>query len=138
MQLKSIRNQKGLSQRQLASQAGMSFTNLCNIENGKTVPSIHTVKRLAKVLKVSWLDIMERTTHKRGGSTVTYKTIYGVSKDGSLTASQRQNRLEAMFNTLLCEVRDKPPTNKSESDRFWYKATEISREIYRVREGKRG
>ena len=54
-----------------------------------------------------------------------------------MTISQRQKKLEGLFNKLVIEVRDKPPTNKRESDRYWYKATEISREISRVREGKR-
>jgi hypothetical protein len=67
---------------------------------------------------------------------MTYKCIYKISKDGSLTASQRQKRLEGLFNRLVLEVRDKPPTNKRESDRYWHRAIEISREIYRVREGK--
>lgn len=138
MMIKEIRNQKGLSQRALAVKARMSFTNLCNVENGKISPSINTIKRLAKVLNVSWLDLLGRPNSRRGRSIVTYKKIYGVSKDSSLTPSKRQNRLEALFNTLIREVSDKPPTNKSESDSYWHKATEISREICRVREGKRG
>lgn len=68
---------------------------------------------------------------------MTYKQIYKVSKDKTMTISQRQKKLEGLFNKLVIEVRDKPPTNKRESDRYWYKATEISREISRVREGKR-
>jgi len=65
---------------------------------------------------------------------MTYKEIYKISKNRTYTVSERQDKLEAMFNTLVLEVRDTPPRNKRESDRYWHKAIEISREIWRVRE----
>ncbi|MEO7858895.1 MAG: hypothetical protein ABIU05_00385 [Nitrospirales bacterium] len=68
---------------------------------------------------------------------MTYKQIYRVSKNKTMNVSQRQKKLEGLFNTLILEVRDKPPKNKRESDRYWHRAIEISREISRVREGKR-
>lgn len=68
---------------------------------------------------------------------MTYEQIYKVSKNKSMTVSNRQKKLEGLFNTLILEVRDKPPKNKRESDRYWHRAIEISREIGRVREGNR-
>ena len=68
---------------------------------------------------------------------MTYKTIYKTSMDSTLNISKRQNKLEGMLNKLVLEVRDSPPRNKRESDRYWYKAVEISREIWRVCEGQR-
>ena len=68
---------------------------------------------------------------------MTYKQIYTVSKNRKMNVSERQKKLEGLFNTLVLEVRDKPPTNKRESDRYWHKAIEISREICRIREGNR-
>ncbi len=52
MRLRAIRLKKGLSQRALAAKAKMSYTYLCNVENGKADPSLSTLKRLAKVLRV--------------------------------------------------------------------------------------
>ena len=52
MRLRAIRTKKGLSLRALAAKAKMSYTYLCNIENGKVDPSLSTLRRLAKVLKV--------------------------------------------------------------------------------------
>jgi len=58
MQLKTIREQKGLSQRAVAAKAKMSYTYLCNVENGKADPSLSTLKRLAKVLKVKVAELV--------------------------------------------------------------------------------
>lgn len=68
---------------------------------------------------------------------MTYKQIYTVSMNKKMNVSERQKKLEGLFNTLVLEVRDKPPKNKRESDRYWHRGIEISREIWRVREGKR-
>ena len=52
MKLKAFRKQRGLSVRALAIKAKMSFTHISNVENGKADPSLSTLKRLAKALKV--------------------------------------------------------------------------------------
>ncbi len=58
MKLKQIREQKGLTQRALAAKAKMSVTYLCNVENGKADPSLSTLKRLAKALKIRVVDLV--------------------------------------------------------------------------------
>jgi len=58
MLLKAIRTQKGWSQRAVAAKAKMSYTYLCNVEKGKADPSLSTLKRLAKVLKVKVADLV--------------------------------------------------------------------------------
>jgi transcriptional regulator with XRE-family HTH domain len=52
MRLKLIRERQGLTQRALADKAKMSYTYLCNVEGGKADPSLSTLKRLAKALRV--------------------------------------------------------------------------------------
>lgn len=59
MQLKCIRERKGLTQRALADKANMSYTYLCNVEGGKADPSLSTLKRLAKALKVRVAALVE-------------------------------------------------------------------------------
>ncbi len=49
---------KGLSQRALAAKAKMSYTYLCNVENGKADPSLSTLKRLARALRVKVADLV--------------------------------------------------------------------------------
>ena len=59
MRMRAIREAQGLSIRALASKAKMSFTFVCNIENGKADPSLSTLKRVAKALKVKVADLID-------------------------------------------------------------------------------
>jgi len=59
MRLKQIREQKKLSQRSLADKAMMSYTYLSNVERGKADPSLSTLKRLAKALRVRVSDLVK-------------------------------------------------------------------------------
>jgi len=58
MQLKSMRQKQGLSLRALAAKAKMGYPYLCNVENGKADPSLSTLRRLAKALKVRVADLL--------------------------------------------------------------------------------
>ena len=59
MKLKRIRERKGLSQRALAAKAKMSVTYLCNVENGKADPSLSTLRRLARALRVKVVNLLD-------------------------------------------------------------------------------
>ncbi|MFC1905942.1 helix-turn-helix domain-containing protein [Chloroflexota bacterium] len=48
--LKSIRENKLLSQHELAAQAGITVTTISRIETGKVSPSLKTIRALAKAL----------------------------------------------------------------------------------------
>lgn len=41
----------GLTQRELAKQAGISFEHLCRIETGKHVPSVPTIDKIDRALR---------------------------------------------------------------------------------------
>jgi len=58
MRLKQIRTSKGLTQRLLADKAKMSYTYLCNLEQGKADPSLSTLKRLAKALRIRVVELV--------------------------------------------------------------------------------
>ena len=47
-----VRNAKGLTQFELAERAGIDFTYISRLENGRVVPSLALVERLAKGLEV--------------------------------------------------------------------------------------
>ena len=51
--LREQRARKGLSQEELAEQAGLSLRTIQRIENGETAPRGDTLKRIAAALKVS-------------------------------------------------------------------------------------
>jgi len=50
--LKKIRNERNLTVRALADLADMDYTNISNIENGQSNPSMTTVIFLAEALQV--------------------------------------------------------------------------------------
>jgi transcriptional regulator with XRE-family HTH domain len=58
MRIREIRQEKGLSIRALATRAKMGYPYLCNVENGKADPSLSTLRRLAKALKVRVVDLL--------------------------------------------------------------------------------
>lgn len=51
--LKRIRTEKGMSQGDISKALGVSRGFVSNIENGKTNPTLSTISKLAKALKVS-------------------------------------------------------------------------------------
>lgn len=58
-QIKQIRKKKGLSQKQLAKQIGISANAMCSIENGKARASQETVESICKLLGVE-LKLIEK------------------------------------------------------------------------------
>ena len=69
MLLKHLRKEKRLSVRALANKAGMSYTYVSNVENGKVDPSLSVLKRLAKALGVTVSKLVQepRTRARRSG-----------------------------------------------------------------------
>ena len=53
LNIREIREQLGISQKELAEKAGISQSFLCDIEQGGCKPSIDTAVKLAQVLDVS-------------------------------------------------------------------------------------
>ena len=52
MQIKDIRKSKLLRQKDVASKLGLDEAYYCNIENGRYLPSVKVIRKLAKVLKM--------------------------------------------------------------------------------------
>ncbi len=59
MQIKKIRAQRGLSQEELADKAGVSRQYLSRLEIGRHDPSLSTLVKLAKALKVMVGKLLE-------------------------------------------------------------------------------
>lgn len=57
--LKSIREAKGISQYKLAELSGVKRTTIAMIETGKNVPNITNAKKLASVLDFEWFEFYE-------------------------------------------------------------------------------
>lgn len=71
--LKKVRQRKGWSQRRLAASSGVSQAHVCDIENGRSRPSLDVAKRLAdslgesldKMTSVKWtlMEALAPLTH---------------------------------------------------------------------------
>jgi transcriptional regulator with XRE-family HTH domain len=58
-QIKQIRKKKGLSQKQLAEQLGISTNAMCSIEKGYAWPSGITMEKMCRLLNVE-LKLIEK------------------------------------------------------------------------------
>lgn len=56
--VKQFRLERDLSQEKFAELAKVDFTTINRIENGKINPSIKTIEKIAKALKVSPKDLL--------------------------------------------------------------------------------
>jgi transcriptional regulator with XRE-family HTH domain len=59
MRLKRLREERGLTQERLAKQAGVSHGYLARLEIGMHDPSLSTLAKLAKALKVTVSDLVK-------------------------------------------------------------------------------
>lgn len=57
IKIKEIRQQKGLTQKQLGDMCGIADANIRKYENGKQNPKIETLQKIADALKVSVYDL---------------------------------------------------------------------------------
>ena len=64
-QLQRLRTRRGLTQEQLAVNAGLSRTFLTRLELGQHDPSLSTLVRLAKALRVSVTELLEESMSAR-------------------------------------------------------------------------
>jgi len=60
IRLRALREKKGMSLRELADKAGVTFATINRIELGKTSPRFETLEKLAKALGVSSRDLIEK------------------------------------------------------------------------------
>ena len=59
MDIREKREELGLSQKELAEKSGITQSFLCDIEQGRSKPSIDVAIKLAKVLKVKDIKLFE-------------------------------------------------------------------------------
>lgn len=62
--VKELRKRKALSQDELAKNAGLSLRTVQRVENGETIPTGETLKRLAAVLEVTPNELLDFTSEK--------------------------------------------------------------------------
>lgn len=138
--LKSLREQKHISQTQLAKEIGVSAGNISDWETGRSKPGYVALAALSRFLEVSADYLLELDLHpvKTGVDLTSYKASHGLSCDGSpleeeeadLVAMYRllpSHAQEDMFDLLHCLYR-KYAERKRESIYWTYKADKLKQE----------
>ncbi len=64
MVLRQLREERGLSQEQLAERADLNRSYLGEVERGRAVPSIVTVSKLAGALDIQLSSMIARCEHQ--------------------------------------------------------------------------
>ena len=57
--VKELRKRKGLSQEELAKESGLSIRTVQRVENGETVPTGETIKRISTILNVTIYELID-------------------------------------------------------------------------------
>jgi transcriptional regulator with XRE-family HTH domain len=94
-EVRRLRDQKGLSQDELAKVASVSKQGLSKLERGELVPTIPILERLAGVLGVDLADLI-RTGYDRGAIATSSTATELSHLVGQLTESQRELALELL------------------------------------------
>lgn len=67
LQLRQVREGKGVTLRQLAKASGVGIATLCRLEAGSWDPRLSTLEKLANVLGVTVAQLIGETSRKKGG-----------------------------------------------------------------------
>lgn len=97
--IKRIRKQKNISQKELAHRLNISPQNLAQYESGKRKPKIETVNRIASALGVNIIDLMEEFTIDRYKTTSEYQQL-----EKTVNA---ENGIIALLTDIYGKVEDK-------------------------------
>lgn len=73
--IRKIRKEKGLTQKQLGELCGINEANIRKYELGKANPKVETVDRIAAALEVKIIDIMEKFSIDQYKNTSEYKKL---------------------------------------------------------------
>lgn len=64
IRLADKRNERGLTQEEVANLCGIARTTYAMIEQGNRKPSVPVAKKIAEVLKLDWTLFFEEKSHK--------------------------------------------------------------------------
>lgn len=97
--IKTLREKKELSQRQLAYLAGLSNTEISRIESGaRENPSVDTLKRLAPHLGVSLEDLMDKAGYIDSNKDTDNNKIIDDEVNELLETLRRRPEMKMLFS----------------------------------------
>ena len=99
-QLQRLRTRRGLTQEQLAVTAGLSRTFLTRLELGQHDPSLSTLVRLGKALRVSATELL--------GESVSASQWWQVGQDRFATREDAENNARTSGEMFVARYQNKP------------------------------
>ncbi|MEO6307514.1 MAG: helix-turn-helix transcriptional regulator [Nitrospiraceae bacterium] len=99
-QLQRLRTRRGLTQEQLAVTAGLSRTFLTRLELGQHDPSLSTLVRLAKALRVSVMELL--------GESVSASLWWQVGEARFTTREDAEEHARTVGEMFVARYQNKP------------------------------
>ncbi|MEM7729092.1 MAG: helix-turn-helix domain-containing protein [Pseudomonadota bacterium] len=121
--LMAVRKGKGISQRELARRAGLTHGTISLVENGKTSPSVGTLRQILDALGLTLSDFFAADTPPAEDFFFTLETMVDVGS-GGVQLLQLGRSLKGRTLQVLLE--------------FYPPGAETSREPYRANGGEEG
>lgn len=109
--IRKIRKEKGLTQKQLGELCGMKEANVRKYELGKANPKIETVSRIASALGVNIVDLMEEFTMDQYKTTSEYQQLEKIAN--------AQNGIIALLTDIYGKVEDKTVVGSYSSGQYY-------------------
>ena len=99
-QLQRLRNERSLTQEQLAVKAGLARVYLTKLESGQHDPSLSTLVRLSKALRVSVTDLL--------GETMNANVWWQVGEQRFPTRADAEDAARTMSEMFVARYQKKP------------------------------
>ena len=99
-QLQRLRTRRGLTQEQLAVNVGLARTYLARLELGQHDPSLSTLVRLAKALRVSVTELL--------GESMSPSDWWQVGESRFPTREEAEDHARAMGEMFVARYQNKP------------------------------
>jgi transcriptional regulator with XRE-family HTH domain len=99
-QLQRLRTSRGLTQEQLAVTAGLTRTFVTRMELGQYDPSLSTLVRLAKALRVSVMELL--------GESASASQWWQVGEDRFATRQEAEDHARAVSEMFIARYQNKP------------------------------
>ncbi len=98
--IKSLRKEKGWSQREMAAQLGLSYSTYSNYENNYRTPDTVTLQKIASILGVELWDLLGINENIAKKSEISY------SKSGELLVSTSLSKTAVKSMFVLDQLND--------------------------------
>ncbi len=120
-ELKRIRNERGWSQRRLATEAGVDQVTVNHIETGKRSPNVETLEKLARALDVEVADFFPKAE----------PLLFERDETAEMLATASDTELGDLYEELLHQVdtlRDQGKRDGAEFGRTMVKVLKVFNE----------